>query len=132
MGTAVVPLVAQLADSYAGPDALEGGWAGIIALAAPTIIEPPRSGRKRKPSMDMTFRVWRMHRRVWHWPQVVLARMAKMGLLGPCDVEWWEFLLVADHQDCYACALAKWKRLPDDIPSGLHPTIPGRAWSFNV
>ena len=91
----------------------------------------PRKGRSRKITLDMIRRVWRVHRRMQHVSLRMLARMAFNGYLGEIDVEYWEMRLVMRHQDCYVCALAKWRKLDIRPGSGIRPNIIGQCWSVD-
>jgi len=70
--------------------------------------------------------------RLLHTALRTILAIAMAGLLGELDVEPWEIALVRDHQDCYACALAKWNRLSAVPSSGLHQLIAGSEWTGNI
>lgn len=93
--------------------------------------EAVTSGRKRKPTTSMSFRVWRVHRRFKHVPLRTLSNMLRRGLIINCDVTPAEIDLVSSHQDCMACALARWKKLDEEPSSGIRPLLPGQAWSVD-
>ena len=66
-GGHAVPYVATDLDVAMNSSALLGGWAGISLFskgAGLHSIDPPRSSTKKKPTHDMTFRVWGFHRRM--------------------------------------------------------------------
>ena len=113
---------------------LLGGGCGVLAVqtGVVTVDTFPLVKRKKKPTHDMAFRVWRLHRRLFHTALGTILAMAMAGLLGELDVEPWEIALVRDHQDCYACALAKWNRLSEVPSSGLHQLIAGSEWSGDI
>jgi len=85
----------------------------------PAVIESAISDRKRKLDSSMSFRVWKMHRRFKHVSWRVLSNMLRRGSIINCDVSSCEIDLVASHQDCMACALARWKQLNEEPSSGL-------------
>jgi hypothetical protein len=98
-------------------------------FSLPAVIESALRKRKRKPDTSMSFRVWRMHRRFKHVSLRVLSNMLRRGLIIYCDVTSFEIDLLASHQDCMAWALARWKKLNEDPPSGLRPHLAGQVWS---
>ena len=57
--------------------------------------------------------------------------MVKENLLGEVDVTYPEINLVADHQDCYSCALSKWRALSKTVNSNLRPALIGKSWSMD-
>jgi hypothetical protein len=133
-GGHAVPYVATDLDVAMNSSALLGGWAGISLFskgAGVHSIDPPRSSTKKKPTHDMTFRVWGFHRRMQHVSLCRLSQMIKDGLIIDTGVQAWEIDLVNAQQDCYACALAKWKRLSVKPCSGLHPLVIGSVWSMD-
>jgi len=69
----------------------------------------------------MSFRVWRMHRRFKHVSLRVLSNLLRRGLIINCDVTSFEIDLIASHQDCMACALARWKKVNEEPSGGLRP-----------
>ena len=107
----------NLSPSSTTPVMLQGGWRGALIK---TVASPPRVRRRTKPSHDTIFRVWRVHRRMLHIPLRVLAVMHRAGMLGKLDVTVEELYMVDAHQDCYACALSKWRRLSDEPSAGPH------------
>ena len=109
-------------------DVCVGGSVGYTTNV--NIVQTP-ANRKQVPTQDMSFRVWRLHECTGHTDLTTLAHMAKYNLLGEIDVTMEEIVLVRDHQDCFACALSKWKRLSAAPSSGLRPTIVGKSWSLD-
>ena len=57
-----------------------------------------------------------------------LAQMAFNGDLGEIGVEYWEMRLVMRHQDCYACAVAKLRKLDICLGSGIRHNIVVQCW----
>ena len=109
-------------------DVCVGGSVGYTTNV--NIVQTP-ANRKQVPTQDMSFRVWRLHECTGYTDLMTLAHMAKYNLLGEIDVTMEEIVLVRDHQDCFACALSKWKRLSAAPSSGLRPTIVGKSWSLD-
>ena len=58
-----------------------------------------------------------------------IALMIKLLILLNADCTAEEVMLVAAHQDCWACAIAKWRKLDQQILSGLTSNIFGAHWS---
>ena len=129
MGKYVIPFLSQEGDIKPANNGLLGGSAGHVNIVMPSVVIPPTRSRKRKPTFDMLFRVWSLHRRMKHIPLYTISRMTKDGLLIDSDVEAWEIDLVAAHQDCFACALAKWKQQNEKPGSGIRPSKVGTGWS---
>ena len=97
-----------------------GGCCGQVQWSAnPTVVALPHSSRKKEITHDVSCRVWRLHKRINHTSLDTLAHMVKENLLGEVDVMYQEINLVADHQDCYARALSKWRALSKTINSNL-------------
>ena len=63
--------------------------------------------KKRKPTADVLFRVWGLHERTGHVALYQLAAMIMAGHLHNAEATGAEVLLVAGHQQCFACAIAK-------------------------
>jgi hypothetical protein len=99
--------------------------------ANPTVIALPQSSRKKEITHDLSFRVWRLHKRLNHTSLDTLAHMVKENLLGEVDVTYQEINLVDDHQDCYSCALSKWRALSKTVNSNLRHTLIGKSWSMD-
>ena len=95
------------------------------------IVQPPTTRRKRQPTADMLFRVWGLHERMNHINLTTLALMVEKKLLGETEATAAEIILVRDHQQCFSCALAKWRALPLTKSSGIRPNIIGRTWSMD-
>ena len=68
----------------------------------------PVSSRKKKPTSDMLYRVCHLHECMQHTSLTKLAGMARQGSLQNAKSTEKEMLLELDHQDCLACATAKW------------------------
>lgn len=106
-----------------------------LANASPVesdkIVPLPGARRKRQPTTDILFRVWRLHERMNHVNLTTLAYMVDKKLLGEAEVTAAEIILVRDHQQCFSCALAKWRALPETTSSGIRPNIIGRTWSMD-
>ena len=105
-----------------------GGCCGQLAkvvhqLAAVEVIDLPHSSRKKDITHDISYRVWRLHKRFNHISLKTLAHMLKEDILGEVDVTYHEIILVDAHQDCYACAVSKWRKLSQTPNSGLRPTL---------
>ena len=66
-----------------------------------------------------------------HTSLATLAQMVKENLIGEVNTTYQEINLVADHQDCYACALRKWRALSKTVNSKLRPTLIGKSWSMD-
>lgn len=75
--------------------------------------------------------MWRLHNSCNHTPLITLGYMLKHGLLRNVEVTYEEVILVADHQQCLACALAKWKELDKSLGSGIRMNIVGHSWSMD-
>ena len=88
--------------------------------------------KKKKPSSSVRFRVWRLHSRMNHTHLRTIALMIRLLILRNADCTADEVMLVAAHQDCWACAIAKWRKLDQQIPSGLTPIIFGAHWSCDI
>ena len=89
-------------------------------------VRPPVcEGRSHQMTLDMIYRVWHVHRRMQHASLKLLNGYGVNGDLGEIDVEYWEMRLVMRHQDCYARALAKWRKLDIRPGSGIRPNIIG-------
>ena len=100
-------------------------------IAAVEITTIPHSSRKKDITHDISYRVWRLHKRFNHTSLKTLAHMIKENTLGEVDVTYQEINLVDAHQDCYACAVSKWKMLTLTPKSGMRPTILGKSWSMD-
>jgi len=93
-----------------------------VAMVSATVVENgPSSSRKKKPTHDQVFRVFRLHRRLYHLHFTVMAEMVMADLLKGADTESWEIVLVQDHYDCFACAVCKWNKL-------YRQHLPKRMW----
>ena len=57
------------------------------------------SDSRRKPSISLSFRVFRFHRRFKHVPFRTLSRMLRQGLIIRADVTADEIDLVSSHQE---------------------------------
>jgi hypothetical protein len=60
--------------------------------------------------------------------------MIKNGILTNIEkygITYRDVDAVATHNDCMACALAKWKKSNHKEGSGIHPQHPGSSWSFD-
>ena len=95
------------------------------------IIALPNSKRKQTVTHDVSFRVWKLHKRFNHVSLETLAHMSHLDILGDAEATYQEIILVAAHQDCYSCALSKWRRLSATPLSGLLPTLTGKRWSMD-
>ena len=58
--------------------------------------------------------------------------MIMAGHLHNAEATGAEVLLVAGHQQCFACTIAKWKALVELIPSGIRPSITGAYWTMDI
>jgi len=61
------------------------------------IIAIPSSNRKKEITHDVSYRVWRLHKRINHASLETLAHMIRENLLGEVDVTYQEVNVVADH-----------------------------------
>ena len=122
-------LVEQSVDEHHVENVQLGGGLGYIAN--PNVVQAPSSGRKRVPTWDSSFRVWRGHGNANHMSLTTMGHMMKHGLLQNVDFTYEELMLVRDHQHCLACALAKWKELNASLGSGMRINIVGHSWSMD-
>jgi hypothetical protein len=133
--TASKPVFVSQPNDYsgAGPKAY-GGKAyidkpqqvdGFITYTASNGTILPVSSRKKKPTSDMLYRVWHLHECMQHTSLTTLAGMSRQGSLQNAKCTEKEMLLVRDHQDCLACATAKWKKLTMTPSSGITPNLVG-------
>ena len=106
-----------------------GGCLGYIKNS--NVIKAPTSSRKRVPTWDTSFRVWRGHQNSNHMSLTTMGHMMKHGILHNVDFTYEEVMLVRDHQHCLACALAKWKELNALPGSGMRINIVGHSWSMD-
>ena len=131
-----LPLFVPQVNDYDGPEpTIYGGHAGYCSPNSKDVGEYlalQGTFKKKKPSSSVLFRVWRLHVRMNHTHLRTISLMIKMLILRNADCTWEEILLVASHQDCFACAIAKWKKLDKQIPSGITPNISGEHWSCDV
>ena len=95
------------------------------------LVQAPQSARKRKPTHDISFRVWSVHRRFYPLNLIVMMAMASAGLLGEVDWTPEEVALVRAHQECYWCALKKWNQVAETLPTGIYTTLIGWEWSMD-
>ena len=87
--------------------------------------------RTHKLTYDIISRVWKLHENLNHVSLMTLAYMVRMGTLKSCSCDEMEIYLVASHQDCVACLLAKAKAITEKPSSGVHDNIVGRSWSMD-
>jgi hypothetical protein len=80
----------------------------------------------------MIFRVWHTHERMNHISLDTLTHMVQNNQLRNAKCTAREMQLVADHQDCWSCALSKWKKLNSTPNSGISPNIVGEHWSADT
>ena len=78
------------------------------------------------------YRVWCLHERMNHISLTILAGMARQGTLINSTCTEAEILLVRDHQDCWACAMAKWRALSATPNSGILPNMIGAHWTADT
>jgi len=121
--------VAQSNDETSVEMGQLGGNLGYVV--ASTEVQAPTSVRKRIPTWDISFRVWRGHRNANHMSLTTMGHMMKHGLLHNVDFTYSELMLVRDHQHCLACALAKWKELDSNLGSGMRINVIGHSWSMD-
>jgi hypothetical protein len=91
-----------------------------------------KSRRKTKPSASASLRVWRLHETTNHTNLRTLAIMVREMILRNANCTSEEIMLVSDHQDCWACSISKWKKLPKQVTSELAPNIFGAHWSVDI
>ena len=129
-----LPLFVPMPDDYDGPEpTIYGGHAGYCSPCdSSELIASAGIVRKKKPSSSAKFRVWRLHTRMNHTHLRIIALMIKLLILRNADCTPEEILLVMAHQDCFACAIVKWKKLDQQIPSGITPNIFGAHWSCDI
>ena len=58
--------------------------------------------------------------------------MIKLFILRNADCTPDEILLVMAHEHCLACAIAKRKKVDQQIPSGITPIIFGVHWNCDI
>ena len=142
--------VVQSGD-FTGPGTVLGGCAGTIeitdnalekcvnlthgpnALSKEIKKEHHACRERRKPSVDVLFRVWALHKRTNHASLSKLAFMERMGKLKHADCTEAEILLVSQHQDCVSCMLAKARAISAIPSSGIRyatPAIGGYTGRF--
>jgi len=125
-----VPIfVPQSDEKQQIPEMQLGGCLGYIASS--NVVQAPTSSRKRVPTWDSSFRVWRGHRNSNHMSLTTMGHMMKHGILHNVDFTFEELMLVRDHQHCLACALSKWKELNALSGSGMRINIVGHSWSMD-
>ena len=125
-----VPIfVAQSNDDVCDDVGQLGGSLGYCTNS--NVMQTPNSCRKRSPTWDISFRVWRGHRNANHMSLTTMGHMMKHGLLQNVDFTYKELMLVRDHQHCLACALAKWKELNSSLGSGMRMNLIGHSWSMD-
>jgi hypothetical protein len=140
--------VVQSGD-FTGPGTVLGGCAGTIeitnnalekcvnlthgpnALSKEIKKEHHACRERRKPSVDVLFRVWALHKRTNHASLSKLAFMERMGKLKHADCTEAEILLVSQHQDCVSCMLAKARAISAIPSSGIRCNIIGKSWSMD-
>ena len=105
-----------------------------LTVSAGTVAQDGISKRKTKISQVILQKVHRLHQQLNHrnFPSIsamiknaILINIEKYGITSQ-DVD-----AVATHNDCMACALAKWKEHKHKERSGIHPLHPGNSWSFD-
>ena len=105
---------------------------GFITFIAHAGTSLPVSSRRKKPTADMEYRVWHMHECMQHTSLTILAGMVRQGTLQNASATEQEILIVRDHQDCLACATAKYKKLDMTPSSGITPNLIGAHWSCDI
>jgi hypothetical protein len=137
----ITPLFIPQSGDYVGSEpTVYGNYAGVCRPCdyeddARELIANPvvaKTRRKTKPSASASLRVWRLHENMNHTALTTLAIMVRQLILRNANCTFDEILLVKDHQDCWACAISKWKKLPKQVTSELTPNIFAAHWSVDI
>ena len=93
-----------------------------------------RKSRRQHLSELTKSKVLRLHARLNHRNFGSIASMIRNGVLLNIEAEGIsarDVETLASHNDCYPCAIAKWKKQGHKIGSGIRPSRPGQSWSFD-
>ena len=80
------PYIRQPGDAVLGPDSIQGGWAGCVSIAANSLVVAPSSKHKRGVPASVIFRVWKLHKRLYHANMDVVACDIASGRIVNADV----------------------------------------------
>ena len=121
----IAPYVRMSGDVSLSPDIFIGGNGGYLKIAAAA-----KKSKQNVPAL-IIFRVWRLHKCLYHANMRTVASDNEAGRIINTDVTPKEILMVIARQDCFSCALSKWNRLPQTIPSGIRPARIRQCWSMD-
>jgi hypothetical protein len=81
---------------------------------------------------ELITKVFHLHKSLDHLHFTAMATAIRDGYFFNTDLTYQDIMLIGNHVDCAACAMAKWPKLSSPLGSGIRPIIPFSAVSIDT
>ena len=129
--TSIVPFIPQVKNTEVSVNTLLGGAAGVINIRQADVRVPDTKNESRKVSDAIKTQVWNLHKRLLHSNMLTVAADIESGRILNSPVTAKDIRLTVSKQQCLACAMSKWNRLPKRVATGVRQLRIGHTWSID-